>query len=728
MTAKALVEAMAALVIFLTLAGLGLFQVPSEEPTIEAGLQAQATALLADLPNPPKVTVSGREILVEGRVESHAVRRMIESDLRGIEGAAGVKARLEVLPELAEFRFQILKGEEGTVLKGYVRRAATIDQLSILAGSTAREVFAASGPGPETWDDTVITVAQAIDHLVEAKVEMAGDTVTLTGEALWLRDIAALERQLAELPETWTVSAELAARDDGAPFLLVAEKQRGLGVALRGKLPPALTPEMLSDQFERVDRQTLSVGPVDPGYPSLAPAMLGAVRALAVADEGSAMITPGAVVLSGLRGGDDVDASLVALRAELPEGHLIDVSRRPLTDPEPFWLELARRDGKVRVRGVVPAEVSVDTFGRALGDVDTTDLRQSPYPDISGWMGGLEPVRLVFAEIIEGSILLEESAVTLDARLADPDSAARVDGHLARLPRMLDLRRSVELADDGRTLQARLTYVPTDGARIDGVLPADLSADQVATLLGLPDVMGDKDRDKDMPLPQATEVLTAVGQWLGEAESLDLTISPDSLTITAVLSPGVDQAQIEAAMRKVLGPQDSLDLRVLTNFPPLGTQRQNLALGAAQVFLAGYWLPVLDFDPSVAECARQSRLAERANPVRFLSGSTRLDAQSIRGVNRLSAVVRVCVQNGGLHVKVEGHTDSFGAVGANEVISRERAVVVAVEISKRGVLASGLDVVGYGPARPVADNATAEGRARNRRISLAWDNPAQKVQ
>lgn len=729
MTAKALVEAMAALVIFLTLAGLGLFQVPSEDTTIEAGLQAQASALIADLPNPPNLTVTGRDITVAGRVQSDAVRRQIESGLRGIDGVRQVTARLEVLPEVAEFTLSIHKDAAGVALAGQVRRADTQEALANLTAAPLPGITLASGGAIDGWDDAVLSLARVAAQLDRAEITLTGATARISGVALWPANLKAIDHGLADLPQGITVTADLTARDDGRPFVLIAEKQPGLGVRLRGKLPATLSPKALSEVFgPGVYAEILTVGPVDPGYPALAAHMLAAARVLHLADQGVVTVTPAALILSALRGGDDVDHALDALRADLPNDILLDVSRIPLTDPEPFWLDLERRNGTVTVRGVVPVDLAQDTLAAAFKGANVSGLRQSLYPDITGWADGLGAVIAAFGDVVAGRLLLEEGSVTLDALLPDPARAERVDRLLAALPQGQDFRRTVTLVDDGLMLDATLTYAPQVGARIEGTLPGNLAAAELPDLLGLPDVAGQAGSDADMPLPRATAVLLAVARWLGEAEDLTLTLTPERITLDAVLSPGVDMAQIDAAMRAVLDPQDTLRLRPLSDRPAAGTRRHNVALGLAQVFVAGYWLPVLDFTPSVAECARQSLLAQRAGPVRFLSGSARLDASSVRGVNTLAAVARVCVLDGGLEVQVEGHTDPVGDVAANRAISRQRAVAVAVEISKRGVRAGAMNVVGFGPSRPVADNATPAGRALNQRISLFWRRPGQAAQ
>ena len=71
-----------------------------------------------------------------------------------------------------------------------------------------------------------------------------------------------------------------------------------------------------------------------------------------------------------------------------------------------------------------------------------------------------------------------------------------------------------------------------------------------------------------------------------------------------------------------------------------------------------------------------------------------------------------------LRVEVAGHTDSQGAADYNQGLSERRANTVRDYLINAGVPASQLTARGYGEADPVADNATADGRARNRRVEL----------
>jgi outer membrane protein OmpA-like peptidoglycan-associated protein len=71
-----------------------------------------------------------------------------------------------------------------------------------------------------------------------------------------------------------------------------------------------------------------------------------------------------------------------------------------------------------------------------------------------------------------------------------------------------------------------------------------------------------------------------------------------------------------------------------------------------------------------------------------------------------------------LKVVVEGHTDSTGSEEYNLELSRRRALSVLEFISGEGVEPSRLSSEGFGMTKPIADNATKEGRSQNRRVEI----------
>jgi OmpA-OmpF porin, OOP family len=69
-------------------------------------------------------------------------------------------------------------------------------------------------------------------------------------------------------------------------------------------------------------------------------------------------------------------------------------------------------------------------------------------------------------------------------------------------------------------------------------------------------------------------------------------------------------------------------------------------------------------------------------------------------------------------VQITGHTDNTGASDYNQKLSEQRAATVKDFLVKNGVDPSKITILGKGQSSPIADNATSEGRAKNRRVEV----------
>jgi outer membrane protein OmpA-like peptidoglycan-associated protein len=78
----------------------------------------------------------------------------------------------------------------------------------------------------------------------------------------------------------------------------------------------------------------------------------------------------------------------------------------------------------------------------------------------------------------------------------------------------------------------------------------------------------------------------------------------------------------------------------------------------------------------------------------------------------------------GLKVQVEGYTDSVGSDDYNQKLSENRAAAVKDFLVSQGVTESNITSQGFGKSNPVADNATASGRAQNRRVNMVVSGDA----
>ena len=103
----------------------------------------------------------------------------------------------------------------------------------------------------------------------------------------------------------------------------------------------------------------------------------------------------------------------------------------------------------------------------------------------------------------------------------------------------------------------------------------------------------------------------------------------------------------------------------------------------------------------------------------FASGSADLKSDGKAVLKKLAAqILKIPDQR----VRVEGHTDNVPIATArfpsNWELSASRAAQVVRAFEEAGIDATRLEAIGFGPNRPIEDNATPEGRSRNRRIEI----------
>jgi outer membrane protein OmpA-like peptidoglycan-associated protein len=100
----------------------------------------------------------------------------------------------------------------------------------------------------------------------------------------------------------------------------------------------------------------------------------------------------------------------------------------------------------------------------------------------------------------------------------------------------------------------------------------------------------------------------------------------------------------------------------------------------------------------------------------FASGKTEIQPDHFA---ILTKVKQALAMYPGAKVAIEGHTDAYGTEEANLKLSQDRASAVAQYLlANSNLSAENLSSLGYGEARPIANNETKEGREKNRRIDV----------
>lgn len=109
------------------------------------------------------------------------------------------------------------------------------------------------------------------------------------------------------------------------------------------------------------------------------------------------------------------------------------------------------------------------------------------------------------------------------------------------------------------------------------------------------------------------------------------------------------------------------------------------------------------------------KVSSKAVQVQFETGSAVIKRESYAV---LDDILKSAVVAEGLKLGVYGHTDNVGAPSANQALSENRAKAVRQYLIGKGLAAKRIESNGFGADKPIADNGTAEGKAKNRRVEI----------
>jgi outer membrane protein OmpA-like peptidoglycan-associated protein len=111
----------------------------------------------------------------------------------------------------------------------------------------------------------------------------------------------------------------------------------------------------------------------------------------------------------------------------------------------------------------------------------------------------------------------------------------------------------------------------------------------------------------------------------------------------------------------------------------------------------------------------KSIMSYKLKAASFEAGRSRLSQEALKNIDELAERIKA---GDWKMITVEGHTDSTGLEAQNRILAEQRATAVYMELLKCGIPANKARVSAFGSSMPIADNATPEGRAANRRVEI----------
>jgi outer membrane protein OmpA-like peptidoglycan-associated protein len=118
--------------------------------------------------------------------------------------------------------------------------------------------------------------------------------------------------------------------------------------------------------------------------------------------------------------------------------------------------------------------------------------------------------------------------------------------------------------------------------------------------------------------------------------------------------------------------------------------------------------------PAISEEVKK-KVNLAAKNILFITGSAKLQKSSNKG---LDEVAKILADNPDMQINIDGHTDNVGKDDMNQTLSENRAATVKNYFTSKGISESRITSAGHGETMPVADNKTAAGRQKNRRVEL----------
>jgi OOP family OmpA-OmpF porin len=474
----------------------------------------------------------------------------------------------------------------------------------------------------------------------------------------------------------------------------------------------------LGDEFE-LD-YTLASGMPDDGWPKL---VNNATRLLASMEYGELVISNRALSLNGKALERSSVDQFTAFSDQLPGGYTLDIGSIEYPAPYDFILEKSA-DGEISLSGLAPKSTEVSAFTDAInqsavnsGNLETiADGETAPIvtrlQEIAPVLADLKSYKIVFTQLSETPISITGAASpNVELKTFEKNLAlARLDSGEIEMPKPFDVKFSL----DART-----------GAQLVGLAPEGFDPQEIADNLGLPNINTDNFEVGARGNSNAlSDQISSLKPILEDVETLDVGLEgsvENAPEIKAATLPNADPSRVSSFLKEIFVSLTEVDVAPTTTLYTNGEVRINGITGVKEEYQSGYWVAlvtVTDASPEGCKIITDTILADRK--IEFKSGRALLDPSSRVVINRLTGVISSCLSQTEMTVELSGHTDSAGDDILNLQLSIERVEAVREALVIRGIETARMDTVGYGETRPIADNATKEGRQKNRRTEFDW--------
>ncbi|NSX53411.1 OmpA family protein [Parasulfitobacter algicola] len=351
--------------------------------------------------------------------------------------------------------------------------------------------------------------------------------------------------------------------------------------------------------------------------------------------------------------------------------------------------------------GLVPTEKIRAAIGRDIGAEPAQDLILAAGAPDTAWPGVVKLSLDALDALLIGEFTLQDRDLILTGLAKTPEVKTRVETILLGVPFDYSVQTDLDIYIDDRPADFELLYSVVDGVQVNGRVPAGLDTKRLAQVLNVASVSGDIDKSVLSDSGLAQSHLRLLSYWLPDLENARMKIAPNTLEFEVTVSPGIDQEQVETALVSALFPGTQMAVNTIDDMPEADFVRVNAATAKPQIFRAGYWLPVMSFDPTQQVCENLARQALAQQKISFVAGSDRLQTQSARAINEVAAILHECTTVAGLQIEIDGFVDRPGNATRNETLRRDRTLALRQAFVDRGIASEDISPQGLQGGRIV---------------------------
>jgi len=656
----------------------------------------------------------GRDAVLTGRAPDEREPERALASLRNVWGVRVANDRSGLIDRVADYRWSAMASGDGRVrLAGDVpsedaRRALIGAARKTFPGATISDDMrlARGSIDRNAWLEGAVFSLRSLSELKRGEAQLAMLNLSIAGEAktsdAYRHVRSALQNRR---PSGLGLSRDAVTPPMVRPFVWDIKKS-GAGIALTGFAPSDEDRERIGARVKSLFGSMTIADDTDIG--DGAPegwrkATEVALNQLAQLRTGEVSIRDREMVFSG-EAADEQIASAVkrTLKLDVPQNFKI-VEQVRFPKPEialpssGYTMGIVNDGASLDLVGMVPSEAARDALinavkarfpGRAVNDKSQV---APGAPD--GWQQCVVAGLSSLPRLKKGKSILTDHQLVVSGETEDYAASQSVPGDVkAAAGQTCETTTNIAFTGQMKTdLSWKATREPNGMVTIQGEAPDDASRIRLVEIAQ--QIYAGSSVTDNMKIVGAASEPWSSAAHLGLEEMARLKNGEVSISgKDFVIKGAAESEQVANDIRSVLS----------TDLPPGFKSHDEITVMSAE-------------EKAANSCQTLMRQASANGTINFARAKADLTADSAQTLRDLAQIANECPS---FKIQIEGHTDSEGTDERNQRLSDRRARAVADFLAQSGVDPSRLSTIGYGASRPIADNATEAGRAKNRRIEF----------